>query len=86
MAKRLIFGNAIKQSEKNISIKNGKHPSVSRPNIVLMKLAVIMLMLITEKQVRVPTSKSSGIEPDVLYPTENADKSVRNRQIIPIII
>ena len=84
--KIFIFGRGIKQSEKNIRIKNGKQPSVSNPNIVLIKHEVIMLMLTTEKHVRAPTSKSKGIEPDVLYPTENAASNVRKRQINPMII
>lgn len=67
-------------------MKNGKHPSVSNPNIVLIKHAVIMLMLITEKQVTVPTKRNRGIEPEVLYPTEKAARRVKTRHISPIII
>jgi hypothetical protein len=47
-------------------MKNGKQPRVSSPNIVLIKHEVMMLMLITEKHVRAPTSKSKGIDPEVL--------------------
>ena len=83
---RLILGNGRKQSEKNIKIKKGKQPRVSNPNIVLIKHDVIILMLITEKLVRAPTSKSNGRDPDVVYPTENDASNVSKRQINPIII
>jgi hypothetical protein len=76
----------MKESEKKARIKKGKQPSVSSPNIVLIKHAVIMLMLITEKQVTVPVRRSKGIEPEVLYPTEKAARSVKRRHIRPIII
>jgi hypothetical protein len=76
----------MKQSEKNIRIKNGKHPTVNNPNIVRINLTVIILMLITEKQVNPPIMKSNIIEPDVLYPTEKAARRVSKRHINPIII
>jgi hypothetical protein len=45
-----------------------------------------MLILTTEKHVRAPTRISNGIEPEVVYPTENAASNVRKRQINPMII
>lgn len=63
---RLILGNGRKQSEKNIKIKKGKQPRVSNPNIVLIKQEVIILIPITEKQARAPTSKSNGKDPEVV--------------------
>ena len=82
---RFIFGTGKKQSEKNTSIKNGKQPRVSNPNIVLIKQAVIILMLITEKHVKMPARKNSRIEPEVLYPIEKAAKRVRIMHKRPII-
>lgn len=51
----------MKQSDKNIGMKKGKHPRVSSPNIVSIKQAVMILIPITEKQVRVPRRISNGI-------------------------
>jgi hypothetical protein len=37
-------------------------------------------------QVTVPVRRSKAIEPEVLYPTEKAARSVKRRHIRPIII
>ena len=46
-------------------MKNGKHPRVKRPNMFLMKQAVIRLILMTEKQVAAPVKTRRVIEPEV---------------------
>jgi hypothetical protein len=83
---RSIFGKGKKQSEKNTRIKKGKQPRVSNPNIVLIKQAVMILMLITEKHVKIPARRNRRIEPEVLYPIEKAAKRVRTRHKRPMII
>ena len=63
MDRTLNLGSGIMQSEKNIRIKKGKQPTVRRPNTVLIKHAVMILMEITEKQVSMPVKKRNHSEP-----------------------
>ena len=83
---RSIFGKGKKQSEKNTRRKKGKQPRVSNPNIVLIKQAVMILMLITEKHVKMPAIRNRRIDPEVLYPIEKAANRVRRRHKSPMII